>query len=75
MTTAEKAWIDAASYEDLLRRWRYLQTGSPWFTGETGLYYLEVMARLYAEDPGAHVRASIAIGWPPDVNGWPPDDE
>lgn len=57
-------WIDRASYEDLLRRWRQEPSGSPWFAGEVGAYYQEVMARKRAEVGDAeHVRASKAIGW------------
>jgi len=50
MTTEEmKAWIDGASYEALLRRWRNAPGGSPWFQGEVGEYYKSVMARRQAE--------------------------
>ncbi len=45
MTQDEKQWIDNASYEELLGRWRRLPSGSSWFIGETGEYYSKVMAR------------------------------
>lgn len=57
-------WIDRASYEKLLRRWRQEPSGSPWFLGEVGVYYQEAMARRRAEVGNEeHVRASKAIGW------------
>lgn len=59
-----KAWIDNASYEDLLRKWRFTPTGSPFFQGEMGNYYQVVMARKrQAAGEAEHVRASKAIGW------------
>jgi len=76
MTTEQemKAWIDQASYEDLLRKWRFAEVGSPWFAGEVGEYYKEMMgkrrqAEMVAETlmtgdvPDVHVRASKRIGW------------
>lgn len=59
-----KEWIDNASYEDLLRRWRFAPSGSPFFQGEMGKYYEVIMARKRAEVGDAeHVRASKSIGW------------
>lgn len=58
------AWIDNASYEELLRKWRYAPAGDPMFQGETGQYYSEVMAKKRDEVGNAeHVRASKSIGW------------
>ncbi len=64
MTEAEmKKWIDEASYEDLLRRWRTEPSGTPFFQGEMGDYYAKVMARKRHEVGHAEaVRASKAIG-------------
>ena len=59
-----KAWIDSASYESLLSRWRNAAVGSPYFQGETGQFYKEAMARKRDEvGHGEHVRASKSIGW------------
>lgn len=59
-----KAWIDNASYQELLSKWRNAPAGSPWFQGETGKYYSEAMARKQSEtSPGEKVAASKAIGW------------
>ena len=59
-----KNWIDNASYEELLRKWRFSPSGSPFFEGEVGDYYKEVMFRKRDEvGNAAHVRASKKIGW------------
>jgi hypothetical protein len=65
MTAAEKAWIDGASYEDLLRRWRFAEVGDAMFQGDTGDYYEARMQSLRAEAGGSarHVAASKTIGW------------
>jgi hypothetical protein len=67
ITPEQKEWIDTASYEDLLWRWRFTPTGDDngFFTGETGKYYAKVMKQR-REAPGGqeeHVRASKKIGW------------
>ena len=43
MTPEQKKWIDEASYEDLLRKWRFAPAGDPMFQGDTGEYYSKVM--------------------------------
>ncbi len=58
-----KKWIDSASYEQLLSRWRLAPLGDPMFQGEVGDYYREVLSRKRDADPGEHVRASKSIGW------------
>jgi hypothetical protein len=66
MTQAEmKAWIDRATYAQLLSRWRFAAIGDPIFQGEVGAYYAAVLKRK-RNAPGGHeehVRASKAIGW------------
>ncbi len=57
-----KNWIDKANYQELLRKWRYKPTGSPWFSGDVGKYYAAAMDKKKAETPlGERVRASKAI--------------
>jgi hypothetical protein len=63
MTDDEKEWIDNASYEDLLRKWRHAPAESPWFRGETGAYFAAVMAVKRSELPDHGVSASKRIGW------------
>lgn len=59
-----KKWIDTASYEDLLARWRFEPSCSPWFRGEIGSYYSAVMIQRGIEvGPEERVRASKAIGF------------
>jgi hypothetical protein len=59
-----RAWIDGASYEDLLRKWRFSPSGDPMLMGEVGTYYKTVMDRrgleLSAEE---RVAISKRIGW------------
>jgi len=65
MTVEEmKKWIDGASYRQLLSKWRFAPAGNPFFQGEVGDYYSEVMARKRSEVGDAeHVAASKSIGW------------
>lgn len=59
-----KAWIDRATYTQLLAKWRYASAGDPFFSGEVGQYYKQVMARRRQEiGQDAAVRASKAVGW------------
>ena len=61
LTKDNKNYIDALSYEDLLRRWRFTESGSEWFQGETGKYWGKRKAEL--RDTVDHVAISKAIGW------------
>lgn len=64
MTPEQKQWIDNASYEQLLLRWRCAPIGSPWFQGETGAYFHKVMRERRAEvDDQTHTATSKKIGW------------
>lgn len=63
MTPKEKNWIDNASYEQLLRKWRNAPAGDSWFQGETGKYFANVMAEKKAQNPGGAIRASKNTGW------------
>jgi hypothetical protein len=57
-------WIDNATYEQLLGKWRFASIGDPYFQGEMGDYYSKKMAEKKAEVGQAeHVRASKHIGW------------
>ena len=61
MNEQTKQWIDNASYETLLSKWRFATLGDPLFQGETGEYYAKVMfeKRKHCD----HVQASKNIGW------------
>jgi hypothetical protein len=59
-----RAWVDAASYETLLEKWRFAGSGDPFFIGEIGSYYKQVLFRK-GEEVGhaARVAASKSVGW------------
>lgn len=64
MTDAQKEWIDTATYEQLLRRWRNARVGDSIFQGDTGEYYSKIMAAKRDQvGQAAHVAASKSIGW------------
>lgn len=63
MTDSEKKWIDNASYEQLLNRWRFAPIGDPIFQGDTGDYYGKVMKEKKAALPDDGVGASKRVGW------------
>lgn len=57
-------WIDKASYRDLLSKWRFEPSESPWFAGEVGEYYSKAMSKRRSEiSPSEHTEASKCIGW------------
>lgn len=64
MTHEQKAWIDGASYEDLLYKTRFEPIGSPWFAGECGIYFESVVSeKRAAAGVDGHIAASKSIGW------------
>jgi hypothetical protein len=59
-----KAWIDNATYEQLLSKWRYEPIGSPWFAGELGKYYSDVMKKRREEiSDEEKIATSKKVGW------------
>lgn len=59
-----RAWIDAASYRDLLAKWRHEPIGSPWFEGALGIYFQEALNKKRKEiSSGEAVAASKEVGW------------
>lgn len=64
MTPEDKKWIDEATYEQMLERWRHAPAGDPIFTGEAGVYFQVVMrGKKDALSFGQRVAASKAVGW------------
>ena len=61
MNEQTKQWIDNASYQDLLAKWRFAPIGDPMFQGETGEYYSKVM--FVKKKECDHVQASKNVGW------------
>jgi len=58
-----KDWIDNSTYEELLRKWRFSNSGDPYLEGEVGVYFAAVMKQKRDENPEEAVRASKNIGW------------
>jgi len=59
-----KTWIDNASYEELLYKWRFAESGDPFFSGEMGEYYSKVIReKRDALEPGIAAAISKKIGW------------
>ncbi len=54
-------WIDNATYETLLRIWRFAKLGDPRLQGEQGEYFSKIMAEKRAKCN--HVQASKNVGW------------
>ena len=65
MNDAERIqWIDQASYYELLMKWRREPACSPWFMGDVGKHYADVMRKRKSETPiQEQVNASEEIGW------------
>jgi len=62
LTPENKAHIDAMSYVDLLRCWRFAPPGDPWFQGATGIYW-KIRLHELRTNGADHVAASKSIGW------------
>jgi len=59
-----KKWIDNASYEALLCKWRHAPIGDPLMKCETGDYYCCIMSKRKCEmGSGEQVAISKRIGW------------
>jgi len=59
-----KTWIDTATYEQLLTKWRFHPAGHELLQGEVGDYYTMVMKeKEMALPPGEKVAVSKRIGW------------
>ena len=65
MTKEQKNWIDNASYEQLLKKWRFAPTGDPYFQNECGKYFGKIMnEKSKTVDT---VQASKNIGWQGEI--------
>ena len=63
LTPENKAVIDGKTYLELLRGWRFLPAGDPWFQGETGEYWGQRMYDIGQRNPEMHTRVSKQVGW------------
>lgn len=57
-----RRWIDRADIQKLLFRWRFAESGDPFFAGKVGAYYSKVMGEKRDADPEAYTAASKSIG-------------
>ncbi len=59
-------WIDNADYDDLLSKNRFAPSGSKFFQGKVGDYFLAKMKEVRAKIGDAeHSATSKRIGWGP----------
>lgn len=57
-------WIENASYEDLLRRWRFGPLDDPAFKGETGKLFSKKLFEMQAAlSDDERVAVSKKVGW------------
>jgi len=58
----EKEWIDNATPEELLRRWRFA-VEDPIFQGATGMYYAVAMSKMQKSLGSEFPALSKKVGW------------
>ncbi len=64
MNKKQKSWIDKATYDQLLQRWRFAPISDPIYQAEIGIYYVNVMREKKEElSHDEQVSASKAVGW------------
>ena len=66
MTNNQREWIDNATYDELLHKWRFTTTSEAIFNGAYGEYFAAVMAeRRKGMTTQEKVFASKRVGWEP----------
>ena len=63
LTEKVKSTIDKLTYAELLRHWRFAQSGDPWMQGETGDYWGKKMGEFKDAHPDEAAAISKQIGW------------
>lgn len=59
-----KAVIDAMSYKEMLKTYRFAKDNNPWFLGDVGTYFMTTMNRKkLALTPEERTKISKEIGW------------
>ena len=59
-----KAVIDAMSYKEMLKTYRFAKDNNPWFLGDVGTYFMTTMNRKkLALAPEERTKISKEIGW------------
>ncbi len=65
-----RAWIDSASYHDLLRKWRFARGGESFCRGELGRYYMSELYRRRIEiGSEKHLKTCADLGYQPPRSG------
>lgn len=62
-----KEWIDAASYKELLKKWRFTPANDPYFENDIAKYLCEVMKQKGESlDPleREKIGESVSFPWP-----------
>jgi len=49
MTPAQRVWIDNATHEEMLSKWRTAPVGDPLLQMETGIYFKKIMNEKFAK--------------------------
>ena len=57
------AWIDSASAEQVIRKFRFAGAGDPFFQGIVGWHFGKRMFALHNADPAEWSRVSFRVGW------------
>lgn len=58
------AWIDNASYAQLLEKWRFAPDGDALLRGEVGQHFYNVMAQKADQLPDEEIaKISKSVGW------------
>lgn len=56
-------WIQNATTEELLQKWRFDASPSPWFEGYVGGVFRDEVAKRRKDDPAGWSKASKLVGW------------
>ena len=60
-----KHWLSTASYEELLRKWRFVSPSDPILQGEYGVLFKErLLAVMSALDSEERIAVSKKVGFP-----------
>jgi hypothetical protein len=64
MKKEHKDWIDNASYQQLMSKWRTAPVGDPFFMDDTGEYYAKIMSeKRNMISSSEQVSISKNVGW------------
>ena len=58
-----KAWIDNATPEEIMRKWRFAEAGSEIFQGEVGKHFAKTYGQMRSSLGRDFTALSKKIGW------------